>query len=115
MVIKNSDRGSVAAIVLQDNNGKISFNAYNKWVAQIFRVLLMGDGFFIEEKPNNRTIVRKRILKEDPRYFEVLKTKIPVPFVPHMSGTILARTPDEALRKLWVMFSPKENSETVEV
>jgi hypothetical protein len=75
----------------------------------------MGSGFFIEEKPNNRTVVRNRIPKEDPRYLEVLKSKIPAPFVPYMSGTILARTPDEALKKLWVMFSPKENTEIVEV
>jgi uncharacterized protein (UPF0297 family) len=115
IVIKNSDRGNLCAIVLQDSHGKLFFKAYNKWVAQVLGVLLMGAGFFIEEKPNNRTIIRRRIQKEDPRYFDVLKTKIPTPFAPYMSGTIQARTPDEALSRLWVMFSPKDNTETVEV
>jgi hypothetical protein len=115
IAIKNSDRGTLSALILQDNNGKLFYSAYNKWVSQVLRVLLMGSGFFIEEKPNSRTVVRIKILKEDPRYLEVLKTKIPAPFAPYMSGAILARTPDEALKKLWVMFSPKENTEIVEV
>ena len=114
--IRNIDTGILAAIIVQsDSAEKIYVMAYNKTYEEVLLSGFAAEKFFVEKRVNGRTIVREEVPRSDPRYFEVLKQRVTAPYVVHLGGTIQARTPEEAVRKLWTMFSPKEEREIASV
>lgn len=115
-VIKNHDIGILAAIVVKnDSDEKIYFSAYNKTYEEVLRSIFSQKKFLVESREDGRTIVRKEVRKGDPSYFDVLKDRIDSPYAVHVGGTVQEVRPEDALRKLWAMFSPKEVREIVSV
>lgn len=116
IVIKDCDIGSVAALIMQDeNDGKICVSAYTKSYEEVLRAMVARDYLFSEEKVDDRTFLKRRVTRCDPRYLDVLKTRIGAPYAVYMRGTIQAATLEEGLLKLWGKFSPKEPRPITEV
>lgn len=110
LVVKDSDIGMLAAILVQnEQDGKIGITAYNKSYEEVLRRLVSDEHFFFEEKRDDRTIARVEVTRSDPRFLDMLKTRIGPPCVVHLRGLIQAATVEEAAERLWKMFSPKES------
>jgi len=106
LLIRDNDRGTLAAIIAQDFSGKIWYTAYNKNYESVLETLLRAPAIYVEERADDRTVIRKRLGRGDDGYLNALKMKLAVPYVPHAMGNIKARTPQEAMTKLWKLFSP---------
>lgn len=116
LVVKDSDIGMLAAIIVQnEHDGKIGILSYNKSYEETLRRMVSEERFVFEEKRDDRTVARVEITRSDPRFLDMLKTRIGPPCVVHMRGLIQAGTEEEALEKLWKMFSPKKPRQTTGV
>jgi hypothetical protein len=110
------DSLTLAAIIVQDErDGKIGALTYTKSYEDVIRVMVSSEHLFTEEKVDSRTFLKRRVTRCDPRYLDVLKTRIGAPYAVYMRGTIQAATLEEGLLKLWGKFSPKEPRPITEV
>lgn len=117
LAIKNKDTNKLAAIILQAEDNKLYYTAATQWYTEILGVILGRTKFFIEVRKDERTVTKEEVKKTDPRYMDVLKTKIAPPYVMYAEGSIdlhKVKNPKDALEKVWKIFSPAEHQEIKE-
>jgi hypothetical protein len=115
LAIKNNSIGILSVLILQDNSFKTSFLAYNYTIESVFKHFLSKGRVVVERRTSDRTIQKHEVKQDDFGYFEALKTKLPAPYAVYVSGEIDETTPQEALLKLWKMFSVKPPRQPIEV
>jgi hypothetical protein len=115
LVVKHMDTEALAAILTQDNLGKIWFNSHSAWFEELLKGQLTRGRFFKEEKLDDRTYIKRLISTEDKDFLDFFKTKIIPPYRAYVTGEIAESSAQEALNRLWRIFSPKAPREAVEV
>lgn len=118
LVIKNNDTQKLGAVILQDGKGRIFYTTSTLWYSEVLGVLFARSKFYVESRPDDRTVVKREVGIRDPIYLEVLKTKIAPPYVLYAKGKVdptVLRTGKEAVERIWKLFSPVEHQEIKEV
>lgn len=114
LIIKNNDIGTAQLAVVFFNDMLYSV-AYNFTVESVFKHFFSSGRVIVEQRVDYRTIHKREVRKTDSSFFEAIKTKLPAPYAVYLSGEIFTENPEEALQKLWRMFSRKEPRLMVEM
>ena len=118
LLIKNKDNNKLSAIVLQGIDKKLYYTALTQTYSNVLKIMFSQARFYVEIRKDDRTIVKRQVKPSDPRYLEVLKTKILPPNVIYAEAVVEpkeVKNPSDALEKVWKMFSPFPHQEIVEV
>jgi uncharacterized protein (UPF0297 family) len=116
LAIRNLETEKLAGVIVHDTTGKIYYTTAKRGYLDILKMLLSKDKYYVERLKNARTVIRVEVNKKDEDFLDIIKTKLSVPYTTYSMGKIggVIRSKEEAVDRVWNLFSKDEHQEVLE-